>query len=84
MQRTQQSLRTINALLQLVDCHLILAMHLVKEALVALMHVQLGLITAPHGGPQLTGQGVLAGLQLTQQRGRDCDVVTPEVKTPYR
>lgn len=55
-------------------------MHLVKEALVVLMHVQLGLITAPHGGPQLAGQGVLAGLQLTQKGGRDRDVVTPEAR----
>ena len=47
--------QTINALLQLVHGHLVLPMHLVKKALIALMHVQLGLITAPHGGPQLAG-----------------------------
>ena len=73
----QEMQHTINTLLQLIDGHLVITMYLVKEALVALMQVQLRLITAPHGGPQFAWQGVLAGLQLTQQSWRDCDVVAP-------
>ncbi len=68
---------TFNALLQLVNSHLIIAMDLVKQTLVVLMHVDLLLIAATHGGPQLTGEGVLALLQFTQQGWGDGDVVTP-------
>ena len=50
-------------------------MHLVKQALVALVHVDLLLVTATHGRPQLARQRVLALLQLTQQGWGDGDVV---------
>ena len=60
------SARTINALLQLVNSHLVLSMHLVKQALIVSVHVELLLIAATHGWPQFTGQGVFALLQLTQ------------------
>ena len=50
-------------------------MHLVEHALVALVHVDLLLITATHGRPQLARQRVLALLQLTQQGWGDGDVV---------
>lgn len=68
---------TFNALLELVNSHLVLSVHLVKELLVVGMHVQLLLLTASHGRPQLAGQGLLARLQLTQQRWGDGDVVAP-------
>ena len=67
---------TFNPLLELVNCHLVLAVQLVKQALVTLMHVHLGLIAPAHGGPQLAGEGVLALLKLSQKGWRDGDVVT--------
>jgi len=75
--------RTFNSLLELVNCHLVLAVQLIKQALVALMHVHLGLITPAHGGPQLAGEGVLALLKLSQKGWRDGDVVTSACTATY-
>ena len=54
-------------------------MDLVEQLLVAGMHVQLLLVAASHAGPQLAGQWLLACFQITQQGGRDGDVVTPVI-----
>ena len=74
---------TFNPLLQLVNSHLVLAMQLVKQALVTLMHVHLWLIAPTHGGPQLAGEGVLALLKLSQKGWRDGDVVTSACTATY-
>ena len=54
-----------------------LAMELLEEVVVAPGEVDALLALAPHGGPQLPGQGVVAVLQLCQQVGADGDVVAP-------
>ena len=44
--------------------------------------VDLLLVAAAHGGPQLALQRLCGRLQLPQQAGRDCDVIAPAPLRP--